>query len=185
MKKKYINKGFGILILKALNFFIENPYQEIHLREFARKVEISLNSSQRFLDIFLKERLVKERRAVNIRYFSANLDNIIFREIKKTIFLKKIIDCGMYNFLKEKYSSVIIFGSVAKGIDNFDSDIDLVCIGNLKTDLREFEKKLSREINAHFFSFAEWKKQKLLNKAFYQDVISTGVNLIGKMPIVD
>lgn len=183
MKKKYTNNGF--LILKALNFFIENPYKEIYLREFARKVGISVNSSQRFLNLFLKEGLIKERRTVNTRHFSANLDSIVFREIKRTIFIKKIVDSGMYTFLKERYSSVVLFGSVARGTDNINSDMDIICIGNLKTDLREFEKKLSREINPHFFSFIEWKKQKLLNKAFYQEVISNGINLIGEMPIVD
>jgi len=47
----------------------------------------------------------------------------------------------------------------------------------------KYYKKLG-EINVKIFSFTEWKKQKNDNKGFYEDVISTGINLIGEMPLV-
>ena len=54
MKKRYNYP----LMLKALEYFVLNPYSEIYLREYARETGISINSAQRFLDYFLKERLL-------------------------------------------------------------------------------------------------------------------------------
>lgn len=188
MKKRYTKQeNYNLLILKALRFFIDNPYKEIHLREFSRKLKISPNSSQRFLNLFLKEKLIKEERKANLRYFKANLDSLVFRFIKKTHSIKKIEDSGIIDYLKNRgFSNIVLFGSVAKGLDDEKSDIDIVCIGpNKKIALNDFYAKLSKEINAHFFTLAEWKKQKQENKAFYQDVISTGINLIGETAIID
>jgi len=181
-----MKKGYKLLILKALSFFIENPYEEIHLREFSRKTKISLNSAQRFLSLFLEKGLIKEERKANLRYFKANLDNIVFKHIKITYSINTLQNSGLVEELSKNFHSVILFGSTAKGIDERKSDIDLVCIGDKKTfDLRMYEQILGKEINAHFFSIPEWKKQKQNNKAFYIDIISTGINLIGNMPIVD
>jgi len=176
--------GYNPLILTALEFFINNPYEEIHLREFSRRLKISVNSAQRFLSLFLKECLIKEQRRANLRYFRANLDSIVFKNVKITYSLKKIQDSGLINFLKDKFTYVVLFGSVAKGLDDKDSDLDIVGIGNKrKYDIYEFEKKIGKEITLQVFSLEQWKKAKSENKAFYQDVISTGINLIGEMPV--
>ena len=175
----------GLLILKALKFFTDNPYYEVYLREFGRKIRISPNSAQRFLNLFLKQGFILEFWKGNLRYFKANLGSIVFRNIKITFSLKKIEDSGLIDILKENFSNVVLFGSVSKGTDDIGSDIDLVCIGIKKgIDTSEFEKKLGREINLHAFTLAQWKEQKKENKAFYQDVI-TGINLIGEIPIID
>lgn len=175
---------YNILILKALEFFIQNPNEEIHLRGFSRLVNISINSAQRFLNIFLNENLIKERRIANLRYFKANLDSIVFRNIKITYSLKKIEDSGLIDFLRRDFSHAVLFGSVAKGLDDKKSDIDIICIGKgSKPDIYDFQRKFGRELNIQTFGFEKWEKTKKENKAFYQDVISTGINLIGEMPV--
>jgi predicted nucleotidyltransferase len=183
MKKRYKE---SVLILNSLRFFVENPYKEVYLREFGREIKISPNTAQRFLNLFLKEGFVKESRKANLRYFQANLDSISFRHIKIVFSLKELEGSGIVDYLKEKFPQVVLFGSVAKGLDDNKSDIDLVCIGiDKKLDLFEFQKKLKKEISVHVFSMSEWKKQKEKNRAFYQEVISLGINLIGEIPIID
>ena len=187
MKKRYHSQtGVGNpLVLTALRFFADNPYQEIYLREFGRKLGISPNSAQRFLNLFLKNNLIIGFKKGNLRYFRANLDSIVFRNIKITFSLKRIEDSGLIDFLKDKFTNAVLFGSISNGIDNGDSDIDMICIGiKREADLSLFEKKLGKEINAHFFTLAQWKEQKNKNKAFYQDVIG-GINLVGELPFVD
>ena len=62
-------------------------------------------------------------------------------------------------------------------------------IGKNKSEIKkifsEFEDKFSKEINLHLFTLEEWKNQAKINKAFYQDIISKGVCLIGEKPIVN
>ncbi|MEK6913705.1 MAG: nucleotidyltransferase domain-containing protein [Nanoarchaeota archaeon] len=188
MKKGYNTSDFfeDILILKCLGFFFKNPYEKIHLREFSRKMKISLNTSQRFLNLFLEQGFIQESREANLRYFKANLNSLTFKYLKIAFSLKELESSGLIDYLTNKFIQIVLFGSIAKGEDDINSDVDLVCIGLKKElDLFEFSKKLKKEINVHFFNPAQWKKQKQENKAFYQDVISTGINLIGEMPIVE
>ena len=181
-----MKKGYNMLILKALDFFIENSYEEIHLREFSRRIGISPNSSQRFLNFFLKNDFIIEERKANLRYFKANLDNLVFRHIKITYSLQKIKESKLIDNLADKFTSVVVFGSIAKGLDDKKSDIDLVCIGNAKDiNFEDYEDKLGKTINSHIFTLLEWKKQKDKNKAFYQDVITEGINLIGQIQIIE
>jgi len=180
---------YNLLILKALEFFIENPYTEIYLREFSRKLKISPNTAQRFLDLFLKEKLVIEVKKANLRYFKANLNSNLFKHMKIAFSIGKIEKFGLIKNLKNHVSHCILFGSVAKGLDDEKSDIDLLIITDNKKMAREILlehiNKFHREINYHIFSWVEWKNQKKNNLAFYQDVIANGINLIGEIPIVD
>src|SRR3990167_7529408 len=127
MKKGY-NSEKEFLILKALKFFAESPYNEVYLREFARKSGLSLNTSQRFLGIFLKQGFISEFRRGNLRCFKANLDSIIFRHIKIVFSLKDLENSGLIDVLKDEFPQVILFGSIAKGLDDNKGDIDVVCI---------------------------------------------------------
>jgi len=185
-----MKKGYNLLILKALEFFIQNPYEEIHLREFSRRLKISVNSSQRFLDLFLHKGFIKEERKANLRYFKANIDNIVFRNIKITYSLDRLEEINLADKLEEsKVSHAVLFGSIGEGKDDVNSDLDIVIIGinkNKVLDLiKEIEHKMHKEVNLHFFSWHEWKRTYKENKAFYLDVISKGINLIGEMPIVE
>ncbi len=191
MKNKDNNKieGFNLLILKALKHFIENPYEEIYLREFSRRLRISPNTAQRFLNLFLNEGLIKEERKANSRYFKSNQNSILFKYIKITYSLRELNKRDLILSLKDNSSHVILFGSIAKGLDDKNSDVDLLIISNDKNKVKDIlfniQDKFDREINYHIFSWSDWKKQKTENKAFYQDIISTGINLIGEIPLVD
>ena len=117
MKKRHNNpkEGFNLLVFKALKFFIENPYEEIHLRGFSRKLRISPNTAQRFLSLFFKENLINEERKANLRYFKANHENLVFRHIKKSYSMKLLTDSGLLEYLKEnKFSNIVLFGRLAE-----------------------------------------------------------------------
>jgi len=181
-----MKKGYNLLVLEALEFFIKNPYKEIHLREFSRNLKISPNSSQRFLNLFLKKEFIKEERKANLRYFRANLENLIFKHIKIVFSLQELKDSGLIREFLDKFSNLVLFGSMAKGLDDKTSDIDLVGISKEKNiNLGRLEEKLGRQINLHLFSPAQWKMQKNQNEPFYQDVIIDGINLIGEVPVID
>lgn len=167
---------------------MENPYSEIHLREFSRKLNISPNSVNRFLDMFVYEGLVVEKRVANLRYFVANMESLTFRQMKKVKVIREIEQSGLIDELRDVCFSCVLFGSAAKGEDDAESDFDFVIIGKDKDVIRKvfnkFQRKLNRDLSFYVFSSLEWKNQSEKNKAFYQDVISSGINLIGEVPIV-
>jgi predicted nucleotidyltransferase len=94
---------------------------------------------------------------------------------------------GLVEFLKEQtanLSSIILFGSMAKGEDDEKSDIDILIIGKEKHfNLGEFEEKLDKEITLHFFSWSEWNHKAKEDNPFYYEVISHGIPLYGELPL--
>jgi predicted nucleotidyltransferase len=182
-----MKKGYNLLILKALDFFLDNPYEKIHLRDFSRRLGISPNSANRFLNLFLEENLITDSRVANLRYFIANIDSVSFRQMKITKNVKLLEDAGLVELLGDNCISCMLFGSCAKGRDDSFSDMDFVIVTKNKEKVRQafrlLQKKFNRELSYHIFTSLEWRKQKTENKAFYQDVVSSGIALVGEILI--
>ena len=177
-----------LLLLKVLKFFFENPYEEIYLRRLAKEVKISPFAAKKYADMLLKEGMIKEERKGNLRYFRANVNNLFFRYLKTAFSINSILKSGLVGFLTENLanvSSMVLFGSVAKGTDDKKSDIDILLIGKEKhLNLGKFEEKMGMEIIVHIFSWSEWNKKAKEDKPFYFEVISGAIPLYGEIPFV-
>lgn len=177
-----------ILFFNIIKFFTESPYQEIYLRQLAKKLKLSPFATKKYADLLIQENLILEERKANLRYFKANTQGLFYKHLKIALNINKIEKSNLIKFIKEKVSnvsSIILFGSMARGEDEKNSDIDLVVIGKDKyLDLSKFEEILDKEINIHSFNWAEWNKQAKNNTAFYNDVISHGLPLYGELPII-
>ena len=177
-----------LIFLKVVKFFLDNPFEEVYLRQLAKKLKLSSFAIKKYADLLIKENFIKEERKANLRYFRANIDNLFFKQLKIAFNIKLILNSGLLDFLKQNLanvSSIVLFGSMAKGEDDKNSDVDILIIGKEKhLDLNEFEEKIDKEITLHIFSWSEWNKQAVENKAFYSDVISHGIPLYGELPLL-
>ncbi len=177
-----------MLFLKMIQYFLENPYKEVYLRELAKKLKISPFAVKKYSSLLLKESFIEEERKGNLRYFRANAQNKFYKQLKKAFSVKKIMQSGLPRFIEKNIpavSSIILFGSLAKGEDDENSDIDLLIIGKDKhIDFSEYEKKLGKTINTHIMLWSEWKKNYEKNRAFYYDIITHGIPLKGDLPLV-
>ena len=175
-------------LLETLKFFLENPYQEVYLRQLAKKINLSSFAIKKYADLLIKEDFIKEERKANLRYFRANINSLFFKHLKIAFNINLILKSGLLDFLKENLanvSSIVLFGSMAKGEDDEHSDIDILIIGKDKyLDLGRFEQKIGKEITLHIFSWSEWNHQAIKNRAFYSDVIIHGVPLYGQLPLI-
>lgn len=178
----------NLIEIRIIRFFFDNPYKEFYLRELAKKIKLSPFAIKKYMDIFIREGLVLEERKANLRYFKANVNDLFFKQLKIAFSIRKIKQSGLISDILEKManvSSIVLFGSVAKGEDDENSDIDIVVIGKEKDlSLSEIRKKLNKEINLHAFLWSEWNKQADTNKAFYFDVITYGIPLYGELPVI-
>lgn len=168
-----------------VQFFLENPYKEVHLRELAKMLHISPFAVKKYADRMLKEGLLIEERKANVRLFKANAPNLVFKHLKIAYSLQGIQKAGLVASLKSGIagvSAIVLFGSMAKGEDDKNSDMDLVVIGTKKEKGNKLNIK--REANLHLFSWTRWKKEAKENPAFYGDVIVSGIALYGELPIV-
>ncbi|RLJ00361.1 MAG: hypothetical protein DRP03_00510 [Candidatus Aenigmatarchaeota archaeon] len=176
-------------IFKILEFFIRNPYQRVYLRELAKKLKLSPFTTKRYVDVLVREKFIYEEREAKMRYFKANLSNIAFRYIKIAYSLHEILKSGLISFLLTNIpniSSIVLFGSIAKGEDSEKSDVDLLIIGKPKyIRVGKFEERLKRDIALHIFSWSEWNKKAKEDKAFYLEIIRYGVPIYGELPMIE
>lgn len=175
-------------LIKFTEFFLKNPYKEVYIRELAKKLKLSPFATKKYADLLVKEGLIIEEKKAHVRYLAANTKNIFYKHAKITYNLREILNSGLIEFLKENVSnltSIVAFGSISRGEDSEESDVDIVIIGKEKNlSLTEFEKKMKREITLHFFSWSEWNTQIKENSPFYYDVINSGIPLHGELPII-
>ncbi len=168
--------------LKTLQYFIENPYTKIHIRELSRKLRISPSATKKYLDMLLKEEILKEEKISITRHFTANTENLAFKHFKIAWNTKILKDLRIKDQIlnkEENITSIILYGSYAKGQNDEKSDIDLLVIG-AKNKIRTENPKVSIQQ----FTWAEWKKQAHNNKAFYEEIILHGIPLHGEVPII-
>jgi len=174
---------------KIIQFFFNEPYESIHLRELSRKTKTSIYSTKKIIDYLLNQEILSEKRQGNQRIVKPNMENIFFKQLKITFSIKKIQESDLLDHLKKKIpaiSSVILYGSTAKGTDNQKSDIDLLVIGQkTRLDISQYEKKLDKQINIIVMKWSEWRIHAEKDKAFYREIIKDGIALYGEIPVIE
>ena len=174
--------------IKFVEFFLANPYEEIYLRKIAKKLNISPFAAKKYADILIKEGLILDERRANLRYLKANVNNLFYKYLKISYNIRQLLKSGLLEFIKNNVTnvtSIILFGSLAKGDNDDKSDVDIAIIGKEKyLDLSEFESKINREITLHFFSWSEWNKKAKKDSPFYYEIINHGIPLYGELPLV-
>ena len=173
--------------IKFLEFFLINPYKEVYIRELAKKLKISPFATKKYADILIKEGLILDEKRANLRYHMGNTKHLFYKHAKITYNIRQLLKSGLVDFLKDNIAnitSIVLFGSLAKGEDSEESDVDIIIIGKQKhLSLSEFEDKLDKEITLHFFSWSEWNDKAKEEDPFYYEIINHGVPLYGELPL--
>lgn len=149
--------------VKVISLFMLNVSNEYYLREIAQKTGLAVRSVQRVVGNLVEIQILERESRGNSVYFRLNNKNLILEDLK-AIFLKTV---GLGDLLRDVLSQqqnievAFIYGSVAKGEETAESDIDLALIGSISPKdssavLSELEDNVGREINATVFTSEEW-----------------------------
>ncbi len=174
--------------LKVLELFINNPYEQYYLREASRILEISPMTVKRALALLLNERLLVREKFKNQILFRANMDSPAFLHLKTAYNLAWLEERDLMEYVKERLpglSTLVLYGSFAKGENDESSDIDLLAIAPVKRADLHLTDYLGKETSLVIFSTSEWKEQAKNNKAFYIDVLTEGIILFETRPVVE
>jgi predicted nucleotidyltransferase len=168
---------------------LRKALEEVSVRGLARNAGIGSSTSKMCLDYLFEKRIATRKIIGNLYQYKLNNENALARQLKIAASLAEIQDSGMAAELAKKCPelvSVVLYGSVAEGIDNAKSDIDLLMVSRakLKTASFDFEKKLNREISFVRCTMQEWREKAAKEKAFYESVIIKGIALFGELPVV-
>lgn len=159
---------FGKLRTKILSLFFLNEEKAFYIREAASIVGASPRGAQNELIGLENEGILKSEMRGKQRFFSVNSDNPSYREMRSLI-LKKY---GVPNLIKKALIDIphikkaFIYGSFAKGDEDFTSDIDCFIIAEgsveyelLNSRISELEGQFRREINVDMMSEAEYRNR--------------------------
>lgn len=174
--------------IKVLCLFLENPFKEFYLREIARNLNISTQTAKRFIDLFLMKGIISRQEKGNLHILKLNSESIFVKQMKLCLNIFKINETKIVKKLVDELnaSAVILFGSIARGEDDKNSDLDLLVISKEKRrpNLENLEKKLGRSINLITYSVSDWRKKVIENKSFYEKIVYDGIVLFGEMPVI-
>lgn len=139
--------------------------QPIHLRQIQRSSGLSIGSIQQEAITLQELGLITARKDGNRIYYEANKKHPLFHDIHRiTLKTVGLVDVIRQALKTDAIACAFVFGSIARGEETADSDIDLMVIGDiglrrLTSLLGGVANKLGREINPHVHSLKEFKQR--------------------------
>jgi len=161
-----------------LRLFLTNPEQSFYMQEIGRILGKKPGNFQRTINNMVKEGVLTSEYKANARYFKANKNYPLYKELKSIVF-KTVGVAGSLKEVLEKIGNInfsFIYGSYAKAEESYLSDIDLAIIGKpdedrLIKELDRFETVLKREINYKVYTPQELNKEIKEKEPFILEIL--------------
>lgn len=173
---------------RVLGLLFGQAPRSFHLNELVRLAGVGSGSVQRELARLVAAHLVHRQVHGRQVWFEANRESPVFPElrslVRKTFGLTDILAEAL-SPLSERIERAFVFGSVAKGSDTAESDIDLMIIGeaisyaDVYPRLTDAEWALGRKISPTLYSPAQWRQRLEEANAFV-----TRVRHLPTLPII-
>jgi len=165
--------------VEVLTWFLTHPGERFHYLQLVGLLKSSKRSIQLELQRLEGAGILLSRKEANIRFYWANQDHPLYPELKSIVFKT----AGLADFLKSSLDEIgnvevaLIYGSVAKNVEEMGSDVDLLVIGDVDMDalheaVDSAEQSISREINPTVYSREEWAGRVKIGQAFATDILS-------------
>ncbi|MFC1657068.1 nucleotidyltransferase domain-containing protein [Candidatus Moduliflexota bacterium] len=169
---------------RVLGLLFGNPDRSYYANEIVRLAGSGIGAVQRELEKLAAAGIIEVRRIGNQKHYQANHQSPIFDELRgiavKTFGIVDVLRSFLEPFT-ERIRAALIYGSVAKGSDTADSDIDLMIVSSdlsyadLFTVLSEAEDKLGRSVQPTVYKPAEFQRKMKGENAFLQRVMEQPV----------
>jgi predicted nucleotidyltransferase len=155
---------FGKSMQAILAHLYGRPGEEFYLREIARSTGTSPSSLQRDLAALAHAGIIDRTVRGHQVYFRANRACPVFDELRGLVVKTFGVADVLRNALRPlagRIDAAFIYGSVARGEERTESDIDLFVIGKVSSGdvieaLAPAQRRLAREINPTVFPGAEF-----------------------------
>jgi predicted nucleotidyltransferase len=154
--------------IQLIDILIEKSY---HIRELSRISNVSPAKIHSFTKKLLSKNIISIKKEMNTIKLILNETSFFTKEIKKIIFIEKILNSKNYNRLK-KIGKIGVYGSVARGDYTFSSDIDLLIITDkqsleIRESVNKLQEELKKEINLLILNKEKIKELKTKDIEFY------------------
>lgn len=166
-------------LAQVLGYFFINPDEEIYQARLTSRTGRRLIQVQRALKTLEEAGLISAERQNRKVFYKANRSHPAFEELKKA-FLKTLCIGDLIRELLhvhgEKIDLAWIFGSVARGEEQKDSDIDIVFVSDLSLEqiskiVGPLSRTLNKELNGLFITADELRKNFHSGDHFIREII--------------
>ncbi len=171
---------FGEYRQRTLGLLLLNPESSYHVRELARLTNTSAGTLHKELTNLTAGGILERKQIGNQVHYRANIHCPIFSELssilRKTSGLAEVLAKALVN-LESKIAFAFVFGSVARGDQQTNSDVDIMLIGDLSfaeavQSLHATQAVLQREINPVVYSQEEFSRRLKGNDTFIKEVLA-------------
>ena len=169
------NALFSKVQQRVLALIFGHPERTFYTSEIVRNVRSGTGAVERELSRLRRSGLVSLERIGNQKHYRANPRSPVFAELQslvlKTVALAEPLRKSLDPYA-DRIKAAFVFGSVAKGTDTAQSDIDLMVIGDglsysdLYTALQNSESVLQRKVSPIFLTPEEWRRKVSLKGSF-------------------
>lgn len=174
-------------LLVCMREIFTNPLKKYSVRGLSKKTKLSVFACKQSLDYLYNNKLISLEKIGRTYQYRADTDNFLVRQWKIIFSLDDIYKaCVVEKLLKnlKNISSIVIYGSVANGTDDENSDIDVLVVADTKDKKHAASLHLPRELNVLIYTPMEWRNKAHANKLFYEQVILNSIVLYGFKPVV-
>jgi len=139
--------------VKLLYLFMNNPDKSFYVREITRKIDEQINSVRRELSNMLEVGVIRSDSKENKIFYTANKNYPFYAPLRK-IFTSKEIENKREDENTAWAKKFFAIGDVrlvlfaGKMVNSFDSQVDLLVVGNVsKVKLRNLVKHIEEQLN--------------------------------------
>lgn len=156
------------------------PEKAWYASELARRMGVPPSSLQRELRDLVQAGILKTHRQGRMSYYQANVDSPLFPDLRglllKTAGLVDVLADALMP-VASTVAAAFVYGSMASGDQQSDSDVDLMVVGTVKPvdlalPLRRARDLLGREINPTTYTPAEFNEKRAAKDHFLTRVLS-------------
>lgn len=165
---------------RVLGLLLLHPDTTYHVRELARLTGTSAGTLHKELTKLTNGGVLRRQEVGNQVRYGADRDCPVFEELASI--LRKT--SGLVDVLAEALSSIeksialaFVFGSVARGEQQSNSDVDVMLVGSLGFAdavqvLHPVQATLQREINPVVYSLEEFRRRAASDDSFVREVLA-------------
>lgn len=178
----------GELRYRILRALLEEEGRAFHLRGLAAAAGVDAGNAHRMLKRLIDLGLVEQVAGAPFPKYRARTDNPFYPELRRLFSRGRELVEAIRAVAQGMDGTVAIYGSVARGEDRPQSDVDVLIIGPISTIMAQAAFKPvarahARRINANAVTEADLVSQLDAGSAFWRDVL-TGplIKLKGDIP---
>lgn len=162
---------------RLLAYYFTNPTARHHLRDLAERLSIDPSNLSKELGRLERKGLFQSEVSGRQKYFQLNRGYSLFDEVRGIV-AKTIGAIPLITQSRNKVEGIedaYLYGGFACNRQDTASDIDVLVIGNPKSDvlaeaMQKLERRLGREINYTVLTRKEFKSRRARKDAFLENV---------------